>query len=303
MAVPDFQSIMLPLLSASAAGGALRLRDLAPQVARHFALTDEDLVQRLPSGMQTVFDNRIHWARFYLVKAGLLDSPVRGAVQLTDEGRHVLEAGRDRIDVAFLKTLPRFQQYVSSVSPNGAAPEAAPAEAPSTPREQLESAWLALRTELGRDMLVTIKERPPDFFERLVIDLLVQMGYGGSRPEAAQAIGGPGDEGIDGIINEDKLGLDAVYVQAKRWERPVGRPDVQSFVGSLEGHRAHKGVFITTSSFSSDAHEFVKRIGQRVVLIDGQRLVQLMIEHHVGVLTDDTFEVLKLNESYFAETD
>ena len=297
MPLPKYQDFMLPLLKATADGAVHHLRDLASTVASVLYLSDADLQELLPSGGETAFHNRLHWARFYLVKAELLSTPSRGAVQITPTGLSLLSSHPATLDVATLRTYPSFKTFLDSMRrSSGGAPSVEPnvVAEDGTPGKRLEGAWQTLRDQLGEELLSNIKQAPPRFFEQLVIDLLVGMGYGGSRRDAARAIGALGDE--------DKLGLDAVYIQAKRWENPVGRPVVQGFVGSLEGHRARKGVFTRTSSFTSEARAHVRQISQRVVLIDGHRLVHLMMEHYVGVAVDDTFEVLRLDTDYFLDT-
>lgn len=298
---------MLPLLAATGDGQEHRLRDLIPALADGLKLSDEDRAQRLASGSQSVAENRVYWAGTYLRKAGLLTSPVRGTVAITDEGRRVLNAPPPRIDRAFLLQYPSFREFAKGATRQTAEDRsAAPASAslPETdvsPEERIESGWQEIRSALGQDLLETIKKVTPAFFERLVVDLLLAMGYGGSRADASRLVGRSGDGGIDGTIAEDKLGLDVVYVQAKRWEGSVGREIVQAFAGSLEGFRARKGVLLTTSHFTATAREYVGQIEKKIVLIDGARLVDLLIEHNVGVEIAKRYEVKRIDRDYFDE--
>lgn len=305
MAVPDFQSIMLPFLQSLADGQQQRTRELMPRLASQFHLSDTDLRQLLPSGTQRVFENRVYWVSSYLRHAGLIESPQRGVVRITENGRKVLANPPDRITVGYLMRLPSFQPFGSQTTAAGGlgighVPPAVKAS-DRTPEEDLEATWLTIRDALGQDLLGRIKTCSPSFFERLVVDLLVTMGYGGSVVDAGQSVGMSGDGGVDGIIKEDKLGLDVVYIQAKRWEGQVGRPVVQAFAGSLEGFRARKGVPITTSGFSADARTYANQIEKRIVLIDGTNLVRLMMEHGVGVTRAKTYDVQRIDLDYFDE--
>ena len=267
-------------------------------MARQFKLSDADREQLVPSGRQPTYQNRVAWARSYLTKAGLLESPARGVFRLTDRGREVLKENPAEIDSAFLR---RFPEFVAFKSRTGQPEEASERTSEETPEETLEQSFLSLKSELADELLQLVKSSDPRFFEELVIDLLVAMGYGGSRQDAGQAVGRSGDDGIDGIINEDRLGLDVIYVQAKRWQGPVGRPLVQAFAGSLEGHRARKGVMITTSQFTNDARDYVDRIEKKIVLIDGDRLSNLMIEHDIGVSDVATYRIKRIDLDYFPE--
>lgn len=303
MTIPDYQSIMLPLLRAVGDGRDHTLRNVAARLAHEFGLTREEERELLPSGKQTVFLNRVGWARTYVKKAGLVEGWARGQLRITEEGTRVLAQNPERLDNAFLMRYPTFSEWAGYKPPTRPPGKQQSVQATVadelTPEERLESSHQTLRDALARDLLLRVKQSPPDFFERLVVDLLVAMGYGGSRTDAGEAIGRSGDEGIDGIINEDRLGLDVVYVQAKRWDRTVGRPEVQAFAGSLEGQRAQKGVMITTSAFSPDARQFVKQIGKKIVLIDGHELADYMIDFGVGVNTTRVYELKEIDESYF----
>jgi restriction system protein len=303
VAIPDYQEFMLPLLEALADGTERRVRDLTGCLADRFSLTDAERQELLPSGQQTYVANRVAWAKTYLKKAGLLDSPSRGVVRITDQGRKVLAERPAKIDSDFLKRFQSFKDfYQRSAETDGEGKEPV-LPTTKTPDEVLESSFLDLRRALADEVLDQVKGCSPRFFERLVVDLLVAMGYGGSISDAGQAIGRTGDGGIDGIIKEDKLGLDVVCVQAKRWEKTVGRPEVQAFAGSMEGMRARKGVLITTASFSREAEDYVGRIERKIVLIDGRRLADLMIDHDIGVTTARRYTVKRLDSDYFVEED
>ena len=256
MAVPDFQSWFLPLLKRLSDGQSHRISDLQKQLVQDLKLSEQDLRESLPSGRALTYKNRLGWARTYLNKAGLIESPKRGEWQITDRGRKVLAENLDHLNVAYLKRFPEFLEFVKPKTPTE-KPTGPDREPDTTPEEQLEQAYETLRENAERELLSKIKSASPEFFEKLVVELLLKMGYGGAREDAGRTIGGSGDGGVDGVINEDKLGLDVVYLQAKRWEHTVGRPVIQGFAGSLEGVRARKGVFITTSDFSSGAREFV----------------------------------------------
>ncbi len=302
MAIPDYQSCMLPLLRYAADGQEHQLKDAVQKLAQEFKLTDEELNEFLPSGQQPVFINRIGWARTYLKKAGLLLSPRRGYFQITSRGQAVLKEAPRHINVKYLERFPEFLEFKTArkdSSEEGLAEvEVAPGQ---TPHEALETAYERLRSELAAEILQTLKSSDPTLFESIVVELLVKMGYGGSRKDAGRAIGRTGDEGIDGIIKEDHLGLDNIYIQAKRWESTVGRPELQKFAGALQGQRARKGIFITTSEFSRDAHEYVSRIDSKIVLIDGKALSRLMIDFGVGVTTVASYDVKKIDSDYFTD--
>lgn len=304
MAVPDFQSLMLPVLEVLASGGDLPSATIREKVASALDLPEADQTELLPSGRQTRFANRVAWATIYLMQAGLASSVKRGVYRISDRGRDVRAKRPDRIDIRYLSQFAEFVRWKSRGNSTGTAAGEEPASTPVpeiTPEEQLDAGYLALREKVEEELLAKIMAATPKFFEELVVELLVSMGYGGSRVDAGKALGRSGDGGLDGMIKEDKLGLDAIYIQAKRWDgsRTVGRPDVQAFAGSLEGERARKGVFITTSSFSKDASDYVKRIEKKIVLIDGATLTQLMFDHGVGVRLKETYEVKEVDEDYF----
>lgn len=306
MAIPDYQTAMLPTLRLLADGAPHGRAEVVDAVASQFQLSDEERHQVLPSGKMTVIRSRVGWAVSYMKQAGLVAAARRGVYQITDRGRQVLSKNPARIDVALLEQFEEFIDFRARSHP--ARPEvpegpsaSAASEDDTTPEEALEEAYERLKRELEIELLEQVKAVAPSFFERLVVDLLLQMGYGGSRKEAGSVIGGTADGGVDGIINEDRLGLDVVYVQAKRWSDTVGRPEIQKFAGALQGHRAKKGVFITTSGFTKDAEEYAARIDTRIVLIDGHRLASLMYEHNVGVSGRGTYEVKQLDSDYFGE--
>jgi restriction system protein len=303
MAVPDFQSLMMPLLRTAADGRERSLAEARDALSDEFKLSDADRGELLPSGRQSKFSNRVAWAKSYLQQAGLLLSPRRGHFQVSDRGRDVLKAPPARIDIKFLEQYPEFVEFRTPKNAAvGVAGEVPASQAePETPEEALEVAHLKMRVGLGSELLSRVKAASPQFFERLVVELLLKMGYGGSRRDAGQAIGRSGDEGIDGVISEDRLGLEVVYLQAKKWDGAVGRPEIQRFVGALHGKRAKKGVFITTGIFSAEATAYVEHIDPKVVLIDGRRLAELMIDFDVGVNTSATYSVKRVDSDYFDE--
>lgn len=308
MAIPDFQTIMLPLLRLAGDGQVWLTHDARDRLADEFGLTDDEREQLLPSGTQRTFANRVAWAVSYLKQARLVDSAGRSKFQITDRGRATLADPPSRITIRYLmENFPEFREFKERSSKPKSGPTSPPtdaAEEQETPEERLQSAEQTLRRALETELLDRIKQVTPAFFEQIVLKLLTAMGYGGSAEEAAAHLGRGGDEGVDGVINEDKLGLDVVYVQAKRYQdQTVGRPAVQGFAGSLEGQRARKGVFITTSQFSPEARDFVKRIEKRIVLIDGEELARLMIEHGVGVTEVRRYSLLRLDETFFEEAD
>jgi len=302
MPIPDFQSIMLPLLTFSGDMKEHSLQETIEALGKQVALTEEELAELLPSGRQEVFVNRVGWATTYLKKAGLLESTRRGHFKITERGNEVLRRKPPMINNKFLRQFDEFVAFQHPMKANSSnEAENADTEEIRTPEELMESAYQRVREGLAAELLQTIKDNSPSFFERLVIDLLVRMGYGGTRKDAGQAIGKSGDGGIDGIIKEDRLGLDIVYVQAKRWDDIVGRPEIQKFAGALQGQRAKKGVFLTTSSFSREALEYVSRIESKIVLIDGEMLSQLMIDYNIGVATVVSYDVKRIDSDYFAE--
>lgn len=301
MAIPDFQSVMLPLLKFSSDQAEHSLQDAVEFLAGQFELTIEERQELLPSGKQARFDNRVAWARSYFKQAGLVENTRRGFFKISQRGLELLKTNPEKINKKTLEQYPEFLEFqnvrreVQEVEVLTEEPEK------QTPEEQLENAYKTLTDGLASEIILLVKSCSPAFFERLVVELLLAMGYGGSRAEAGRAIGQSGDGGIDGIIDEDKLGLDSIYIQAKRWEGTVGRPEIQKFVGALQGNRAHKGVFITTSDFTKEAQEYVKNINNKVVLINGFSLAKLMIENNVGVSIAAIYEVKKIDSDYFVD--
>ena len=299
MAIPDFQTIMRPLLEHLADGAVKSNRETIDALSKQFQLTDEEIVELLPSGQQSVFTNRVAWAKAHLKKAGFLESPSRGLYKVTSRGLEAL-ASNQRINLKYLKQFEEYS-YGNSANSNTKEKDEQKPSATLTPSEQIEIGYQRIREELEDELLTKIKESSPAFFERLVVELLVAMGYGGSRKDAGQTIGRSGDGGIDGVIKEDRLGLDAIYIQAKRWEGVVGRPEIQKFAGALQGQRARKGVFITTSGFSKEASDYVSMIENRIVLIGGKQLTGLMIDFGVGVSKIASYDVKRIDSDYFEE--
>ncbi len=308
MAVPDYQSVMLPLLRFAAQKGTeISTSEAVEALAKELRLTEDDLKEMLPSGIQATFVNRIGWASTYMKKAGLLEATRRGFYHITDRGKDLLKKQPTTINVKLLKQYPEFLEFQqlkgTRSGDKSSEPKGTSDISTATPSEALEAAYENLRDELSDELLSRLKKISPAFFERVVVELLVKMGYGGSRADAGKAIGRSGDGGIDGIIKEDKLGLDVVYIQAKRWDsNPVGSPDVMQFAGALQAQRANKGIFITTSRFTDDARSYVSQIGSKIVLIDGEQLTSLMIEHDVGVSTVSLYPVKRVDSDYFEES-
>jgi restriction system protein len=301
MAIPDYQTVMLPLLKFLADGGEHSLREAIDALADEFSLTEAERTEMLASGQQAIFNNRVGWARTYLKKAGLLESTRRSFFRITGRGKKVLAGAPSRINVNFLEQFEEFVQFRNIRREKSHSEEAVADATDQTPEESLESAYQKLREGLASEILQITKSCSPAFFEQLAVDLLVKMGYGGSRREAGQALGKSGDGGIDGIIKEDKLGLDIIYIQAKRWDGSVGRPEVQKFAGALQGQRAKIGIFITTSAFTKDATDYAAFIDSKIILIDGARLAEFMIDHGVGVATQATYEIKRIDSDYFTE--
>jgi restriction system protein len=307
MAIPDYQTIMLPLLRHISDGNVHAKQDVVAAMAKHFGLSEEELGELVPSGTP-LFGGRVHWAIQYMLNAGLVLRPERARVQITDRGREFLAKKPDHIDNHVLAQFPEFEDWRTKSQREKAGGRKSKhqadekVEADRTPEEMMSDGFDLIQNALSTDLLDKVKSCSPRFFERLVLQLLLKMGYGGSIEGAGQVVGKTGDGGIDGIIKEDKLGLDIIYIQAKRWEGVVSVVEVRNFSGSLDPHGAKKGVFITTSSFTKDARDFVTRLGEKkIVLIDGFELAQLMIDHDIGVSTVEIFPIKRLDSDYFEE--
>ncbi|MFP4313010.1 MAG: restriction endonuclease [Alphaproteobacteria bacterium] len=303
MTVPDFQTLMRPLLECASDGKEVRTSDCIEIIADNLKLSQEDRDEMLPSGKQPLLMNRIHWARTYLGKAKVITSTRRGHFVITDRGRELLENGPERITIQSLENFSEFQNWRNaSVNKKDITPKVTHDDNQYTPEEIIEHAYSNIDQQLKADILENLYNLTPTMFEQVLIDVLITMGYGGGRAEMGKALGKTNDNGVDGIIKEDELGLDVVYVQAKKYEptTSIGRPDIQSFVGSLEGFNATKGIFVTTAKFANTVDEYVKRIQKRIVLIDGERLADLMVRHNVGVRTKKSYEVKFIDEEYFS---
>ncbi len=307
MAIPDFQSFFYPFLKFSSDNKEHSLKEVREYMTKYFALNDEDKAEKVPSGTQSKFDNRIYWTKSYFTKAKLIEQTKRAHFKITEKGLAFLLNVQDDITITDLKEIREFRKFREGGNNEGnREPQSQQAESlddNKTPLEKLEEAYLYIKEELATELLERINSNSWQFFEDLVIDLMVKMGYGGSRNKAGESIKRTNDEGIDGIINEDKLGLDVVYIQAKKWtkENGIGRPEIQKFVGALHGQRAKKGVFITTSYFSKNAYEYVKTIDPKVVLIDGESLTDLMIEYGLGTSVVESYQIKKIDLDYFEE--
>ena len=309
MAIPEFETLMLPVLKIAGDGQEHRISEVVDQLARDFRLTEEERHQLLPSGKQTTFANRVHWAKTYLSQAGLLEATKRAHFRITDRGRKILVEAPTRIDIEYLSQFAEFIQFRERRRlPGTPVPSNAP-EIPvapvltQTPDELLRSTVKQIETALRKELLDRVLVAPPKFFENLIITLLLAMGYGGSREDSGQSVGQSGDGGIDGIIDQDALGLDRVYVQAKRYaiENAVSEPEIRAFSGSLGAAKADKGVFVTTSYFTRPAQSFAERHPFRIVLIDGEQLAALMMRHNVGVRIDETLYLKKVDEDFFID--
>lgn len=313
MAIPDYQTLMLPLLTTISGGGDHVFRDAVDRLADQFSLSEDERAELLPSGFYPVFANRVGWARTYMLKAGLIEAPKRGILRVSSDGQALLATKPDRVDNKTLERYPSFIAFRQRSKDNRSSSDGSAGTPPTasrslsmpeaisdlTPLEAIDAAYKRYRAEIESEMLDRLKTVHPAQFEEIVVALLVAMGYGGTRADAGRAIGKSGDGGIDGVINEDRLGLDVIYVQAKRWEGTVGRPEIQKFAGALHGQRASKGVFITTSSYSREAIDFASNIALKIILIDGERLASLMVEHDVGVARVGSYVLKRLDNDYF----
>jgi len=299
MPIPDFQSLMLPMLEYLHDGSKRTNSEIADYLCAHFQISGEERLEKLPSGRQTKMVNRMAWAKAHMTRARLLQSPGRGITQITERGIEVLSGNPSRVDLRLLQQFPEYAAWrnTSAEKPIDHEEEAHPA----TPEESLGSAFQCLQEALLASLLDRIRLSSPSRFEEIVVDLLVGMGYGGSRADAAQVLGKSRDEGIDGLINEDRLGLDVIYVQAKQWGNAVGRPEIQKFAGALSGQHARKGIFVTSSEFTKEARDFAAKIENKIILVDGRRMAELMIEHGIGVSTISTFAVKRVDSDYFEE--
>ena len=300
MTIPDFQSIFLPLLKTCADGQEHTKQELLPLLAKQFGLTEAELSIKLASGKQGMFDNRVGWAKSYLKQAGLLENLRHGVFRITARGLQVLDENPQPLNIRYLKRATEFLAARGKPKDESKFVELA-AVNPETPDELIAGGYRQLREALAIELLDRIMHVTPSRFEELVVELLLKMGYGGTQEDAGRVVGKSGDGGIDGIINEDRLGLDVIYIQAKRWEADVGRPEIQKFVGALAGNKANKGVFITSSGFSKGATDYASQVNHRVVLIDGPMLAELMMDHDLGVSTKDVYTVKRLDTDYFEE--
>lgn len=300
MAIPDFQSLMLPVLRASA-GGEVKISDVVSQLSSELKLTDEEASELLPSGKQTTFANRVNWAKSYLGKAGLITLTRRAYFKASDRGHQVLLAPPEKINIKFLETFPEFIAFKEASNSSTTTPSPEPASLKDlTPDEVIRSAHAELDESLGAELLAKILAAPPDFFERLVVQLLIAMGYGGSAIEAGKALGKSGDGGVDGVIDQDALGLDRIYVQAKRYtDIKVSSGEIRDFFGSLDRFKASKGLFVTTSNFTQSAKETAELLSKRIVLLDGPLLTRLMIKFNIGCRVEETVQIKKLDEEFF----
>ena len=298
MAIPDFQALMVPMLRFAGDGEEHSMKEVRSALADHMGLTPEEREELLPSGQQPRFSNRVAWAKIYLERAGLLRKTRRGSFAITETGKQMLCSLPEKIDIRWLHQFPGFADFRRRLPADDDGRDDAPTQ--QTPEEALEQAYQQIRDDLAAELLEQVKAVSPRFFERLVLDVMLKMGYGSYSGDGM--LGPPGaDAGIDGVIQEDRLGLDFLYIQAKRWENPVGRPEIQKFVGALHGKRARKGVFLTTSTFTKEAIDYAAGIDSKVVLIDGLRLAQLMIDFNVGVGQAQIYEIKRIDSDYFAE--
>lgn len=306
MSVPDFQQLMLPVLQV-AKDGEISMTDARDRIAAKFGLSDEDISEMLPSGRQTLFSNRVAWARTFISKALLVETTQRGHFKITERGLEVLSSNPAKINVSFLSRFPEFLAWreTSAQSRRGYDSQGDGSDNISTPEEKIEASYQSLLSAVHADVMERLQDCSWQFFERLIIDLLVAMGYGGGRAEMGEAFTKSGDGGIDGVIKEDALGLDAVYIQAKKWNPKnsfkAGRPDLQKFVGSLDGYGATKGLFVCLSGFTDEACDYIRTSSKRVILVDGKELANLMIRHNVGVRVRDIYELKGLDEDYFSD--
>jgi restriction system protein len=305
MAIPSFQDFMLPMLELMRDGEPHKMLDIKEKLAEYFNLSEEEKKMRLPSGKQVVYKFRIGWARTYLYYAGLIERVDKGVYKITERGLEVLREKPSKINVNYLMRFPEFREFLNKGKEKTTEDDKSTQgiSETETPIETIDRAYQFIKDQLAKEILERIMQKPPEFFEKLIIDLLQAMGYGGSLEDAGNVTKRTSDEGIDGIIKEDKLGLDVIYIQAKRWspDRLVGRPEIQKFVGALAGQGAKKGIFVTTSDFTKEAKEYNPKNDTKIVLINGQMLANLMIEHNIGVFVDVKYEIKKIDNDYFDE--
>lgn len=305
MPIPDYQTLMLPLLKFVSDESEHSLREATEVLSKHFNLTQEEKETLLASGRKPIFYDRVGWAKTYLGQAKLLESQRRGFFKITERGINFLKQNPDKLNDKVLQQFTEFKEFVSrknKKSEKSVVEITLSIDNEKTPEESLEVAYQTIRNSLASEIIERVKSCSPYFFERLVVELLVKMGYGGTLQEASALVTRKGsDEGIDGIIKEDRLGLDVIYIQAKRWEGVVGRPEIQKFAGALLGQQAKKGVFITTSSFTKDAKDFADKIESKIILIDGEQLAEFMIDYNVGVSNATSYEIKRIDSDYFSE--
>ncbi|MFA7658313.1 MAG: restriction endonuclease [Candidatus Gastranaerophilaceae bacterium] len=303
MAIPDFQTLMLPVLKILGDNQEHKNSDIVEAVASQFNLSEEERNALLPSGGMTYIYNRTLWAKTYLKKAGLVYHPQRGLVKITEKGLEVLSKNPEKINMKFLNQFDEYNEWRENSKHSESTSEEVEEceESMKTPEEMISDSMFLLNKTLADDLMDKIAENSPMFFENLVAELLLKMGYGSSKQDILQNAGRSGDEGIDGIIKEDVLGLDKIYIQAKRWQGTVGRPEIQKFAGALQMQNASKGIFITTSNFSKDAIDCINKFNSNLVLIDGKKLTELMIRYNLGVTVKQTYEVKKIDEDFFLD--
>jgi len=303
MAIPSFQDFMLPMLEMLKDGKPYKMQDVKEKLAEYFNLSEEEKKMRLPSGKQEVYKNRIGWARTYLYYAGLIERLDKGVYKITERGLEILKEKPLKIDVNYLMRFPEFREFRRNKAESEIQGSQDNVQEQETPLEVLDRVYQIIKEQLAKEILERVIQRPPEFFEKLIIDLLQAMGYGGSLEDAGNVTKKTSDEGIDGFIKEDKLGLDVIYIQAKRWspDRLVGRPEIQKFVGALAGFGAKKGIFVTTSDFTKEARGYIPKTDTKIVLINGQMLANLMIEYNIGVSVDVKYEIKKIDNDYFDE--
>jgi restriction system protein len=300
--LPKYNELMLPVLMVLQENGTRSNHELRDALIKSLRIPEDLIEQRLPSGTQRVFDGRLGWARTYLAKAGLITRPRRATVEITQEGKDLLKENPYAIDLATLKRYESFRDFLARNKDEVAEADSTEQDSTNkTPEEQIEKGVLQIKKELQDDILQRVKQLPPEGFEQLVLCLLVGMGYGGSMADV-QGVARGADGGVDGVVNQDHLGLDQIYIQAKRWEGSVGRPVIQGFVGALAGVGASKGVIMTTSNFAQPAQEYVRTLtDRRIVLVDGKRMSELMLKHGIGVSTKQTFVIQRMDEDFFLE--